>query len=135
MGTWGTGVFENDAALDFSSALGEIGSVSEIADFLSYFLSGSGEYIEIEDGQEAIVAADFVARLISGKAHNEPSPGDAEGWVSSNADGATADVVKDATLALERCMVDKSELLELWHESPMFAEWIGVLEDIRMRLT
>jgi len=134
MGAWGTGVFENDAALDFCMALDKKESVIQIGYFLTDFLANSDEYIEIDDGQEAILCAEIVAILFSGKSNKEAYPDDLEAWLSGNSEAVTSDLIRDALLAIERCMAEESELLEVWQASPMFSEWAGVVEDIKLRL-
>lgn len=135
MGTWGSGAFDNDAALDFLDSLGSATEppAQSIADTLHAVTQApSGEYIDVDAGSMAWAAAELLA-LAS-------SPGDTH--------ARRADVRKIAasltptraarSLALEALtrIADRttSELAALWHEGDEGTGFDATLAQLRERL-
>lgn len=62
MGAWGTGVFENDAAGAFAVAVAGGGGVAALEAALDRVLAAGDVYLEAPQAEEAIAAAEIVAR-------------------------------------------------------------------------
>src|SRR4029077_20471076 len=64
MGAWGPGTLENDTAVDWMYGLGEVPDLSLIEGTLDRALAVGDDYLEAADAEEAIAAAEAVARLL-----------------------------------------------------------------------
>ena len=112
MGAWGTGPFENDAALDFSY---EIESQDDLA---RAFAWAQGDYIDVDEASAVVVAADCVAAM-AGLAHPGLPEDLAERVVSFGQPDAALLAQARAALA---AVAAASELAELWAESGVEAQ-------------
>ena len=63
MGAWGTGVFDNDTACDWVGELVESSDLSRIETTLDNVLQAGSGYLEAPEAEEALAAAEVVARL------------------------------------------------------------------------
>ena len=149
MGTWGEGPFDNDAAQDWLEALCE----SEDAFTLLYntlvFAAETPEedYLEVDDGQTAVAAAEVVAVLLGSADPRRPPEPDLVHWVRANGHLFHDDLfVEDdeerpvdaffttlARGALMRVTGPQSELKALWRESADKTWSLGV-ERLNVRL-
>ena len=64
MGTWGAGTLDNDTAVDWMYGLGEVSDLSLIEGTLDRALAVGGEHLEAPDAEEALAAAEAVARML-----------------------------------------------------------------------
>jgi septation ring formation regulator EzrA len=134
MGAWDTDPFGNDTACDWASALEESEDFDLIEETLAKIEAAGDEYIEAPDAEEAIAAADTVARL-KGKAYVKNSHTEAvDEWVAEQELTVPEELVDLAILAIERIQSEPSELLELWDESGDFEAWNKHLEALKKRL-
>lgn len=132
MGAWGTGVYDNDDAADWSADLASDGlSAIQVA------LAGVAEagYIEAPDGAMAIAAADVVARLQSGGGERSSYCAEVVSWVDQNPLRPTAELVATARAAIGWVRGDGSELAELWAESDELDAWHAILDEVQGRLS
>jgi len=130
MGAWGMGSFENDGAFDWLFELTDGGLAAVRAAFAAVDTS---EYLEVDEGQHVIAAAEALAALRG--APLSALPEDLTGWVSDNQGLDPAPLVPEALRALERILGADSELHELWEESPSYAIWKAQVVDLRRRLS
>ena len=134
MGAWGSGVFDNDAAADWALGLAD-GGYEYIRSTLAVAVE-AGDFLDADEGAEALAAAEAVARLGGaggvGSAYSEP----VDGWVSAQAGNAPADLVALAARAVRAVLAESSELAELWDEAGVAeaAQWRRALEEILGRL-
>lgn len=129
MGAWGTGAFDNDAALDWVGEL-EDGGITAIESALDEAVRSSD--LSAPTDVEAIAAAEVVAAAIG-----RPLPGLSEeiaALVAHVGPGVTPEHTARARTAVER-VLNASELSELWAETDDADEWRGLVEDLIKRLT
>lgn len=123
MGTWASGSFGNDAALDF---------VAELKDFaalhgtLIKFEKNAGE-LDADEAAIALAACDLLAAAIGRPSADLPDAPDFENEEIS-------DDLLDSAKAIVRRVREKSELAELWSEEDD-AEWQAALDGLLHRLT
>jgi hypothetical protein len=122
MGTWGVGPFDNDNALDWADGLKDKSDLSYIEAALDKVLSSGGSYLEAPDAQEAIAAAEAVARL-QGNAAREAYSQTVDAWVSQISVKPSSQLTEKAQRTLQRIQHEPSELLELWQESADAKAW------------
>src|SRR5688500_10877000 len=68
MGVWGTGVFENDAACDWSADLADASDLTFVTDTLSSAQEVDDDELDVELGCTAVAACEVIARL-QGRVH------------------------------------------------------------------
>ena len=132
MGAWGTGVYENDGAADWTADLASDGLSAVRAALAGVAEAG---YIEAPEGAAAIAAADVVARLQSGGGERSAYCSDVVSWVDQNQSKPTAELVAAALAAIGSVRGDGSELAELWEESDELDAWHATLDEIHGRLS
>lgn len=134
MGAWGSGIFENDDAADWSAELQDEG-INAVAQALAALTSGG--YLEAPDASRALAAADVVARLRTGGGEVSPYSEAVVAWVEQNRQEPAPALVSAAVAAIQAIRGDQSELRELWEDAgdgPL-AEWLAVLSEVETRLT
>ena len=63
MGSWGIGFFDNDTACDWAYELADSVDLSIIEQAFDRVLQASDDYMEAPEAEEALAAAEVVARL------------------------------------------------------------------------
>ena len=130
MGTWDAGSFGNDTAVDWSWGL-EQGGLEHLESALDALLTAKEPDATV--GEEAVAAAEVVARLL-GKPGTEDSYSEsADNWVKLHGKPPSPALIQKAIAAIDRVSQAPSELLTLWQESGEH-EWIGELQDLNRRL-
>ena len=133
MGAWGSGSFENDDAMDWTSDLSASLDWSAVRDALDDVLGyGPDDYLGAPEAAVALAAAEVVAAALGAPAGDLPE--EVTTWVATHRRNAMPEHAQDALRAVERVMAD-SELLELWDESDEASEWQANVADLRRRLT
>ena len=79
MGAWGTGSFENDAALDWLPELEEADGPDVLDRTLRRVTEAGDDYLEVDEGAAAIAAAEVVAALLGAPAPDLPD--EVRAWV------------------------------------------------------
>jgi len=130
MGAWGTGIFENDNALDWLYDLEERGADQLRATLFKTANYPGHEYLDATDATEAVAAAAVVAGSLA-VTQREALPENATAWLDSSGYYADYPMINAARLALGRILADNSELRDLWEESEYFQAW---MEDVRKLL-
>jgi hypothetical protein len=135
MGTWGTGVFDNDDAADFSGDLddAEPSDRSRLIHEALTVAADNSDYLESPEANTAIAAAAIVASL------QPDGPGvDSTYGPDFLAAGETIELPEDmvelSLRAIARVLDEESEWRELWEESDGLDEAIAALEPIRAAL-
>jgi len=137
MGTHGTGIFDNDDAWDWVHDFERSTSLGFVERTLNAVIATSSGYLEAPEAQQALAAAEVVAR-----ARGHPSPQNLEltaidQWLVRANPVPSPDLVGKAVLAIERIVAKRSELLELWEEggvSDDSKEWRAIVADLKARL-
>ncbi len=131
MGAWGYGIFENDSAADWLEGFREEPDLATLEAALDNAISAGPDYLEAQEGQEALAAAELVAGLL-GNASDETA--DIDELVAEIEETPSPKLVLKARKAVARVMRAPSELLELWTESGQLEDWTATLEDLDERL-
>jgi hypothetical protein len=128
MGSWDSGPFDNDGALDF---IGEGVSKESVAEVLRRCAEAEpGDYLDVDDGQMAVAAAELVA-LGFGYGNIMAAPKGVRAIVRNlGPDEALRQLALRAIPALRD--PKHSELAGLWGHDPAFA---AKLDDLLARLT
>jgi hypothetical protein len=142
MGSWGSGSFENDPALDFVGDLKESADCAPLRDALQRmtdhggtkrpsrfgrFMGRHADRLSIHDCQTAIAAAEIVAGL---RGHPPAKLTEsAVGWIVAHRALLSEELVAVAKAAIAVIKTD-SELRDEYDP----AEWQGKMEDLEQRL-
>lgn len=134
MGTWGTGVFENDTACDFADAVAYGGGMIALVDALDRVLSPEGESLEAPEAEEGLAAAEIVARLRGSAGEATAYTAAIDAWIRDSHPPVSDEMVEKAKQAISRILSEPSELLELWAASTEFDSWKRCIEGLSKRL-
>lgn len=134
MGTWSSDPFGNDTALDWAFSLEEVDDLSLIEETIQKVLDTGDEYLEATVAEEAIVAADTVARLKGKFYTRDAATQPIDGWVTKHRLKPSPELVKSCLTALDRILTDPSELKDLWSEGDDFEEWRSQILALKIRL-
>jgi hypothetical protein len=134
VGTWETGVFDNDTAADWAFGLAEESDTSYIESTLDKVIGVGTEYLEAPDAEEGLAAADTVARLLGRGGAKTPYTEAVDKWLASSKLPVDASLAQKALRVVDRVLTEPSEALELWQESDDFEKWKSMLRDLRARL-
>ncbi len=145
MGAWGSGIFENDIALDWICDLtppkrylfGLLKSdpISRCLDSVQAVIDT--EYVDADDACELLAAAECVALVRGHPAHNLPE--EVVSWhtlIAGLKTSAKDDEINQWVLeAVERVKnADESELRILWADSEDYQHWLAEINDLLERL-
>jgi hypothetical protein len=130
MGAWGTGIFDNDAALDFVGTVVETNDLSSVTKVFDEILAAAGEQLDSDLAERGLVVAEIVAAL---RGYAGDLPEELEDWVADK-DAVSTEMRIYAHGAVLR-ILNHSELRELWEESEAFEEWRQTVRDLLRRLT
>jgi hypothetical protein len=134
MGTWGAGTLDNDTAVDWMYGLGEVSDLSLIAGTLDRALAVGGEYLEAPDAEEALAAAEAVARMLGNFGTRNDYTQTMDAWVTYMNRLPPPELVTKAQWIVARIQQPPSELLELWSKSDKSEAWAQSLADLAIRL-
>lgn len=133
MGTWGTGAFENDNAMDWvTDALvpaRDDGVLDRSLRLAAH--SEPDEDLSAPEGEESLAAAEVVAAL---RGHPAPGlPPEVVAFVRRPRPGPLDRLTQLSLDAIDRTLAVNSELAELWADADP-APWLAAVADLRMRL-
>src|SRR5215813_11008629 len=109
MGAWGPGVFENDTACDFASAVADGGGIPALAQALDRVLSSEGDYLEAPDAEEGLAAAEIVARLKGSPGEETADTAAIDAWVKGLQAATPDELVEKAKRSIARILAEPSE--------------------------
>lgn len=132
MGAWGTGIFENDAACDWTFELEASNDFSAIEQALDDVLETGPGYLESDVASRALAACDVLVRLKRAQPDTKATQ-TVEAWVAGHPLHPTTEQLRRAVAAIDRVLADPSELLELWAESPDASSWRQSVVELRAR--
>jgi len=133
MGTWGSGAFANDEARDLLQGfLDNPASTKEKSLVVMRVLVERSD-LQADDCQLVIALAEMIAARTGHPSAGLPE--DAQELIASSPamDFEPVDV-ELAKQAVAKIM-DRSELSDLWRDSPNFDDWRSTLSDLHNRLT
>ena len=134
MGAWGTGIFDNDTACDWAYKLEKVNNLSVIESALDEVLNVGAEYLDSHEAQEALAAAEVIARLKGNPGIGCGYTETVDKWVEKNRLTLPQALIEKALKAIERTLSGPSELLELWGEGEEFTAWEESVNDLSRRL-
>src|SRR5262244_1427890 len=134
MGAWGTGIFDNDTACDWAYDLKEASDLSLIERALDNVLNVGAEYLDATEAEEALAAAEAVARLKGNWGIRYGYTETMDRWVETTRLTPPQALIEKAIRAIERLLYGPSELLELWGETEDFTAWEESVKDLSKRL-
>jgi hypothetical protein len=134
MGTWGAGTLDNDTAVDWIYGLGEVADLSLIEGTLDRALAVGGDTLPAADAEEAIAAAEAVARLLGNFGARTDYSRPMDDWVSWMPEKPSLELLSKAWLLVARVQQPPSELLEIWSKTDKADSWSRSLADLMVRL-
>jgi hypothetical protein len=134
MGIWGAGPLDNDTAVDWMYGLGEVADMSLIEGTLDRALAIGDGYLEAADAQEALAAAEAVARLLGNFGVRNEYSRTIDDWVNWMPEKPSLELLTKAWRIVARVRQPPSELLELWAGSGKAEDWSRSLADLTVRL-
>ena len=117
MGAWGTGIFENDSALDWFGDYEYQGASTVILTLFEVSETPNDDYLDVDMGASALAACEVVATAYGFPPKNEEDEFITQLSLHAVAIRNTDGLVAFSLKALDRVMDENSELLELWEES------------------
>lgn len=91
----------------------------------------AGKYLEADDCQEALVAAEVVAAMKGAPAKELPD--DTKEWIAKRKMDASQELIENAKRAVTQILTE-SELKELWEEGEDAEKWKASVNDLLRRL-
>ena len=134
MGIWGAGPLENDTAVDWLYGLGEVADMSLIEGTLDRALVVGDDFLDAADAQEALAAAEAVARLLGNSGVRNEYSRTMDDWVSWMPEKPSLPLLTKAWRIVARVQQPPSELLDLWANSGKAEDWARSLADLKLRL-
>ena len=130
MGTWGTGLFEDDDAADWVWELQESADLGIVRAALEA-IERKSQYLEAPECAVALAAAEIVAGLCGQPAQGLPE--EVSAWIAAH-DSLPATPLKALALRVVQRVQSDSELRELWEESDEWGGWSANVESLARRL-
>jgi hypothetical protein len=134
MGTWGAGALDNDTAVDWLYGLGEVSDLSLIEGTLDRALAVGGGFLEAPDAEEALAAAEAVARMLGNFGVRNDYTQMMDDWVAYMNRLPPPELIVKAQRIVARIQEQPSELLERWSKSDRSEAWSQSLADLARRL-
>jgi hypothetical protein len=134
MGAWDCDPFGNDMACDWAYDLEECSDLSLIEATLKKVNDCGTEYLEAPEAEEAIAAADTLARLKGYFYEKNAYTQTVDDWVKSHTITPPPQLISSALKAIDRILTSPSELLELWQDSQDCEKWKTHLVELKNRL-
>ncbi len=129
MGAWGPASFDNDDAASWLDNLPDHTDVTVLRQALTAVTAV--DEVEAPEGSIALAAAELVAALGGQPAPNLPEP--ARRWAAEQQEPPGQDLRELALSAVTRVRT-RSELKELWDETPDGPRWQAVVANLAARL-
>lgn len=123
MGTWSCEPFGNDGALDWAQELEGRMDFAFVEKTLALALDEDGDLLEAGLAEEAVAAAETVARALGRGTQTDGYVEGVDAWLRTLSVKPDARIVEIARRVVERVLGSDSELRELWEESSEYAEW------------
>ncbi len=130
MGTWGTGIFDNDDAMDWVEQMLQLKDISTLREAIRSIVDAS-HYLEASESCIALAAAEIIA-AIKNKDYSL-LPEAAQPLARNNDFIVDAQLIELALKAIQAISSD-SELRDLWSESEFLGEWSNVIIGLEQRL-
>ena len=133
MGAWGSGIYDNDEALDFLSEIEGDLTLETLEYVLDKLLEKGTGYLELSDAAASLVTADIVARILGHKG-KVPEVAELKEQIAHIKAAPGKQLIDKGHRAVSRVLTEPSEMLELWQEADEFEGWKSSVEDLLRRL-
>jgi hypothetical protein len=133
MGAWGTGIFDDDTAMDF---LNELTDSKDPLKLMKSALEDAraAKYLECDGGQSALVAAAITDTILN-ETHHAVGLDELDNFVAKHKSGDVSFLKSLASAAVRQVLSEGSELRELWAENVEdYPKWRENLESLAIRL-
>lgn len=130
MSVWGSGIFENDDALDWVYDLADSGTLAQVVSALDVILKNKDDDLELADCRIGLAAAEIIAAMTG-----DPSlelPEEAEDWIGEKI--LENERLREKAQQVVHVIQKNSELKEKWEKSASFPKWQATLNDLQKRL-
>lgn len=130
MSAWGSGIFENDDALDWVYDLADSGTLTRVVSALDVILKNKDDDLELADCRIGLAAAEIIAAMTG-----DPSlelPEEAEDWIGEKI--LENERLREKAQQVVHVIQMNSELKEKWERSASFPKWQATLNDLQKRL-
>lgn len=138
MGTWGTGYFEDDSALDFMNDIEQSTDPKRMI-VKAFDTAIKSDYIESDEGTAVIVSAAYVDRQVNGTRftlENNGEPFEVDTFPDRHPEQDFLDLKGKAVSALARILGENSEINELWAENDEeYPAWRDGVQQLMARLS
>ena len=137
MGTWGVDSLENDGACDYASEVASSTDFVRLEATFDRLLKQGTDYVQAPDAEEAIAAADIIARLRGRFGKRDAYTESIDKWVEQmqrRKHSPSEALVDQAPRTVARIPSEPSELLELWTDSEELPVWKEAVEALLKRL-
>ncbi len=135
MGAWGSGIYENDDALELLEEVTGGGGLESVEAALGRVLEIGEDYLEAPEGSQGLAAADVVSRLRGRNVPADSGVAELELWLEDVDFFVGKATVEQARAAVARVMRKPSELMEVWAESGSLDEaWARAVALVARRL-
>lgn len=134
MGAWDTGIFDNDTACDWACGLKDAHDRALIERTLDAVLDVGDDYLEAPEAEEALAAAETLARLLGRGGVRNAYTEAVDAWVAAHPGRPSPELLDKARRAVARILGADSELRELWEDSDDADAWRQAVEDLQARL-
>lgn len=134
MGAWDTGIFDNDTACDWAHGLKDVRDHGLIERTLDAVLDAGDDYLEAPEAEEALAAAETLARLRGRGGVRNAYTEAVDAWVAAHPGPPSPALLDKAQRAVARVLGVDSELRELWEDSDDADAWRQAVEDLLARL-
>ena len=135
MGRWGYGIFENDTACDFKYLVVDGGGLVPIEQALDRVVSAGDRYLEVSEADEALAAADIIARLLGSFGQQDAYTEDIDAWVKDSPAKVSPTLVEKALQAIQRILAEHLKIMaENDEDTEDFADWKREVNALTERL-
>src|SRR5690349_5352591 len=136
MGTWGDGIFDNDSAGELADRVAGGGGIAAIEKALDKVLPPLRS-----EADEALAAADIVARLLGSFGQQDAYTERIDDWVKNSQTTVSPILVEKALRAIKRLLADHAEEMAMAAEDPKagedpadYEEWRNEIQALVERL-
>ncbi len=135
MGAWGPGSFDNDVAVDWALECARSADFLLVEAALDNFLAAEADELDAADAEEAIAAAEVVARAAGNWGVRSAYSKALDDWIERIGQSPARGLLTKAQRTVRRVRNEPSELRDLWSDSDGFADWQASLDELLARLS
>ena len=135
MGTWDTGPFDNDTAVDWTYALETSSDLTYIEHTIAQAITlPSDASVSANIAEPVVAAAETLARLLGRGGDSTVYTEVVDAWVAAHQLTPSPELLAQARAALARILQPPSELLDLWGETEESADWVEQVRALSTKL-